>query len=528
MDKPVTNDDLGINVPYIVPHNERGDVMVDIINNLTHTSGKSAAKPFNLRRWQEALIRLMTGLLEPDTGLRQIRTVFIMIPRKNGKTELMAALMLALLIVEEQIGKQMYGLANSREQASLMFDAAKIMVENDDELSAHLEVIPSKKRIVNHATKSFYCALPADAARADGYNTYCYVYDEIHAAPKRDLWDLMKTSTGTQEEPLKIAITTAGHDTNSICYELYEYAKKVRDGVVDDPTFLPVIYEADEEDDWQDEQVWHKANPALGDFRKIEEMRTSMAEALHMPARENVLRRLYLNQWTSAETLWISPKYWAACAVEFAHTSMHGKECFGGLDLSSTTDISSLSLYFPDDDHRVININWLPKDRLKELEDRDHVPYAVWEKQGFLRTTPGNVLDYDRIRNDINDMYKVFNIRLLAVDRWNSTQITTQLDGDGLEMAPTGQGYRDMNAACKELDRLIVSAQLQHDGNPLLAWAASNTMVEEDAAGNIKPDKGKSTKKIDPIVSLVNAVACSLGAPEQKESIYVTQGLMTL
>jgi len=528
MDKPVTNDDLGINVPYIVPHEARGDLMVAIINNLTHTAGRFAGKSFNLRRFQEAIIRLIAGLVDPETGLRQIRTVFIEIPRKNGKTELMAALMLALLVIEKAQGKQLYGLANSRDQATLMFNAAKAMVKNDPMMSAHLEVIDSKKRIIHKDTNSYYCALPAEAANADGYNTYAFVYDEIHAAKDRRLWDLMKTSTGAQDEPLMIAITTAGHDTNSICYELYDYACKVRDGAIDDPSFLPIIYEASEEDDWQDEAVWHKANPALGDFRSLEEMRRSFMEAKEMPARENVVRRLYLNQWTSAETLWISTQKWAACEQAFTPADLTGCRCFGGLDLSSTTDISGFAAIFPDDGNRVLGMYWLPEDRIQELEKRDRVPYSMWVKQGFLRTTPGNVIDYDRIRNEINAFSKQHNLQMLAIDRWNSTQLSTQLDGDGIEVAPTGQGFRDMTSACKELDRLIMSEEIQHDGNPVLKWAASNVMVEEDAAGNIKPSKKKSTKKIDPIVALINAIACSLAAGEQKQSIYETEGLFIL
>ena len=439
----------------------------------------------------------------------------------------MAALMIAILMIEEQGGKQLYGLANSRDQAGLMFRAAKAMVENDPELKEFLEVIPSQKRIVNHQNNSFYCALPAEATNADGFDSYTFVYDEIHEAKSRDLWDKMKTSTGTQEEPLQIAITTAGYDRETICWELHDYAVKVRDGIIDNPSFLPILYYAEEEDDWLDEDVWHKANPALGDFRKLDEMRTSMAEAVDMPAKENSMRRLYLNQWTNADKLWFSTLVWEKCQTEWDVEELKGKKCFFGGDLSCTIDLTSLAFYFPYDGHKIYTMSYLAEDRLMEAEKRDNAPYSTWMRQGFIRTTPGNVIDYEYIRKDISKFYQMFNVLDGAMDKHNATGLLTALSNDNIEISPMGQGWLSMNSPCKELQRLVISGALDHGGNPLLAWAASNTVAKEDPAGNLKPDKSASTKRIDPIVATINAIAVSLIAGGPKESVYEDGGVFT-
>lgn len=283
------------------------------INNLTHTKGEFARQPFNLRPWQAKIIqRLFTTRAD---GLRQYRTCLLMLPRKNGKSELAAAVALYGLLADKELGAEVYSAASDKDQAALVFNVAAQMVRNDPELDAQVEIVDSQKRIVHRKSGSFYRAISAEAYSKHGFNCSLLVYDEIHAAQNRELWDVMTTSMGARSQPLTLAISTAGYDRHSILWELYSHAKKVAENPSLDPTFLPILYEAPIGADWTDERVWKKANPALGDFRSLEEMRIAAARAKEIPAQENTFRRLYLNQWTEQASRWLSLTAWDACKV---------------------------------------------------------------------------------------------------------------------------------------------------------------------------------------------------------------------
>jgi len=286
---------------------------IRLINNLTHTKGPFAQQPFNLRPWQrQILTQLFTTQKD---GRRRYRTCLLMLPRKNGKTELAAALAIYFLLFDGEIGGEVYSAASDKDQAALVFNVAAQMIRNDPELEAQCEIIDSQKRIVHRKSGSFYRAISAEAYSKHGFNASVVIYDELHAAPNRELWDVLSTSQGARAQPMMIAITTAGYDRHSILWELYAHAKKVRENPALDPTFLPILYEAPIEADWTDERVWKKANPALGDFRSLEEMRIAAARAKEIPAQENTFRRLYLNQWTEQAARWISMAAWDACCV---------------------------------------------------------------------------------------------------------------------------------------------------------------------------------------------------------------------
>jgi phage terminase large subunit-like protein len=286
---------------------------VRLINNLTHTAGPFARQPFNLRPWQQRVVRAIfkTG----KDGRRVYRTCLLMLPRKNGKTELAAAIALYCLLFDGEIGGEIYCAAADLEQASKVFEAMIVMIENDPELDAMVEIIRSQKRIVHRASGSFVRALSAEAYTKHGLNASVVIYDELHVAPNRDLWDVLATSQGARLNPLMIAISTAGYDRHSILWELYDHAQKVLENPAIDPTFLPLLFEAPIGADWTDEKVWHQANPALGDFRSLEEMRTMAARAQAIPAQEMTFRRLYLNQWTESAERWISLAAWDSCCV---------------------------------------------------------------------------------------------------------------------------------------------------------------------------------------------------------------------
>lgn len=501
-----------------------GERAVRWINNLTHTQGEWAGQPFRLRPWQESIIRALFGVRNPD-GTRQYRTCYIEIPRKNGKTGLAAAIALYMLLGDREPGGEVYSAACDLEQASLAFNIAAQMVHNDPELAAQTQIIPSRRRIVHAASGSIYRAIPADAPSAHGYNASAVIYDELHAAPNRELWDVLTSSMGARRQPLTVVITTAGFDRESICWELHRYAEQVRDGVIPDSTFLPVLYGAPKEADWTDEAVWRIANPALGDFRSLDEMRVMAAQARELPGRQNAFRRLYLCQWTEQSSRAIDLTRWDACAGPANLADLRGRRCYAGLDLASTADVAALVLDFPDDEHGhvVIPRFWVPEENLRRRALRDRVPYDVWHREGYLTATPGNVIDYDIIRADLNALSQEVEIAEIAIDRWNATQIATQLTGDGFTLVAFGQGFASMAAPTKELLRIVAAGELAHGGHPVLRWMASNLSVRQDAAGNLKPDKATSGEKIDGIVALVMALdrASRHGG---ERSVYETRG----
>ncbi len=388
-------------------------------------------------------------------------------------------------------------------------------------------MLDATKRIVVPGTNSFLRVIPADDAGAHGFNPSLVIYDELHAAHNRELYDVLRTGQGGRSQPLFVVITTAGFDRKSICYERYDYACKVRDGIVKDPSFLPVIFEATAEEDWRNEATWKKVNPALrGEtpFRNIEEMRRMAKEAETVVGMQNAFRRLYLNQWTTQDTRWIDVEAWAACAAK--PEDFDGRECLGAIDLASTTDLAAGAFLFPAADGYidVLMRYWVPAEGARKRALRDRVPYEQWIKDGFITATPGDVIDYDFIRAELRELGERFNIKRIAIDRWNATQLTTQLGGDGFEMVPFGQGFASMSAPSKEFEKLILGKKYRHGGNPVLAWNIANMAQETDAAGNIKPSKKKSTERIDGGVALIMATGLICLAKPDDDSVYNEEG----
>ena len=477
---------------------------------LVHTKSRWAGERFILPGWQrDGIIRPIFGQID-EHGHRVIRTAYLEVGRKNGKSELAAGIALYLLLMDHEEGAEIYGAACDREQAGIVFRVAKDMVRRNPRLAKKCKIIDSRKTITVESTGSFYRAIPAEAAGAHGHNAHGIIFDELHAQPNRDLWDVLTTSTGAREQPLVFAITTAGFDRQSICWEMHEYARKVDEGVVDDPTFYGKIWSTPEEADWTDEKVWHMANPALGDFRDIDEMRTMARRAKETPALENTFRRLYLSQWTQSETRYITMEKWAATAGEVDAELLRGRECYAGLDLATVTDVAALVLVFPpegeSDIYKVLPFFWIPEDRMHERVKRDRVPYDVWVRQGLIDATPGNVIDYAFIRAKLNELADMYYIRELAFDRWGAQKIQTELQDDGFTVAQFGQGFVSMNSPTKELLKLVLEERLHHADNPVLRWMCDNLVVNMDPAGNVKPDKAKSTEKIDGMVALIMAI----------------------
>ena len=468
---------------------------------LRHWKGEWAGQPFELQPWQRKMVRDLFGTVT-DEGLRQYLTAYIEVPRKNGKSTWCAGLALFLLLADDEPGAEIYSCAADRDQAAIVFEDARQMVEQHPALSKRCEVY--RRSIVVPRTGSSYKVLSADAPTKHGKNAHAIIFDELHAQPNSELWDVMSTSTGSRRQPLLVAITTAGYDRESICYKQHEYAQRILAGDVKNPRFYPVIYGAETDEDWTDPAVWAAANPNYGVSVKAGYLEQKCAEAQDMPSSENAFRRLHLNQWTEQNVRWMNMDRWDACGGVVDFVELAGKDCYGGLDLSTTTDITALALVFPRSGGFSVALwAWIPEEKLRERSKRDKVDYREWVRRGYIETTPGNIIDYDRIRARINGLGKKFRIREIAIDRWNATQITTQLDGDGFTVFPFGQGYASMSAPMKELEKLVLGQQIRHGGNPVLRWMASNVAAQTDAAGNIKPAKDKSADRIDGIVATI-------------------------
>ena len=510
---------------------DAADFAVMFIESLCHTKGTWAGKKFELIDWQERIIRDLFGVLKPN-GYRQFNTAYVEIPKKQGKSELAAAVALLLCCGDGEERAEVYGCAADRQQATIVFDVAADMVRMCPALNKRVKILASQKRIIYEPTNSFYQVLSTEAYSKHGFNIHGVVFDELHTQPNRKLFDVMTKGSGdARMQPLYFLITTAGTDTNSICYETHQKAKDILDGRKIDPTFYPVIYGADESDDWTDPAVWRKANPSLDITVGIDKVEAACNSAKQNPGEENSFRQLRLNQWVKQAVRWMPMEKWDACAFPIDEDELEGRVCYGGLDLSSTTDITAFVLVFPpldeEDKYIVLPYFWVPEDTLDLRVRRDHVPYEVWEKQGRLETTEGNVIHYGYIEKFIQRLGEKFNIREIAFDRWGAVQMVQNLEVMGFTVVPFGQGFKDMSPPTKELMKLVLEKRIAHGGHPVLRWMMDNIYIRTDPAGNIKADKEKSTEKIDgavaTIMALDRAIRCG---NDTGESVYDTRGLL--
>ena len=493
----------------------------------THTKGELSGDPLILEDWQKKIIGDLFGWKNKKTNLRKYRTALVMVARKNGKSTLCAALGLYMLFADEEKGSEIYSAAGDRQQAGIVFEIAKQMILNNKELTKRAKVF--RNSITNESKGNFYQAISSDSKTKHGINSNCLIFDELHTQPNRDLWDTLTTSVGARRQPLTIAITTAGYDRQSICYEIYNYAKKVKDKIIKDDTFYSAIYEADIDDDIQAIKTFKKANPNYGISLKKEYMKREAQRAVDVPSYQNTFKRLMLNIWTDSLTAWIGAKEWEACEGEIDLEKLKGKPCWAGLDLASTRDISALVLLFKEDDKFIIlPFCFIPEENAKKRSEKDKVDYVTWIRDKHIFTTSGDVADYNFIKQKIIELGSTYNIQSIAYDRWMASMLVLDLiNNEGVEMAPFGQGFRSMSAPTKELEKLILGEQIIHNGNPVMSWMLSNVAIQEDPAGNIKPNKAKSTEKIDGIVALIMALGEYMTS-EDVDSVYDQRGLLVL
>lgn len=496
---------------------------------LTHVKGKLAGKPLILERWQMAIMANLFGWIGTD-GLRRFQELLVYVPRKNGKTTIAAGIPLYVLFCDPEIGKEIYAAAADRQQASILFGIAKSMVLKEKHLEKRCKLYTNA--IVRVKQNSFFKAISKDSRTKHGFNASVVIVDELHAQPDRELVDVLETSTGSREQPIFASITTADFDRpieESICNEKLAYAQGVRDGLIPDSSFLPIVYETLIHEDWKDPAVWSKCNPNLGVSLMEGYFERKFRKALQARSFENTFKRLHLNQKTQQDVRYLAVEDWDACATKLQLEKLKGKRCYAGLDLASSEDITALVLVFPTEQFTVIPFFWIPRDTATDRQRRTagKAKYLTWAQQGLIELTDGDRIDDDHIVKRICEIAKEYKIREFGIDPWNTRHIMAQLDARGFHVNEFYQGFASMNSPTKLLELLVHSRRLKHGGHPIMRWMAGNLAVQEDPTGHIRPAKKLSTEKVDGMVALIMAIATA-SLFYNRRSVYSDRGFQSL
>ena len=503
---------------------------IDFFGYLHHSKGRWAGTVVRLEPWQEALIWVLFGWHRRKGKVRRFHTAYIEIARKNGKSLIASAIALYMLVADGEPGSEVYSAATKRDQAKITFDEAARMVKASPFLRQHITV--HKDRLfLKWDTASKYEPVGRDSDTMDGLNVHCAIVDELHAHRTSETWDVLETGTGARTQALMFGISTAGFNQSSFCYDQRKYAVKVLDGVLENDAFFTAIFTLDEGDDEWDERNWVKANPNLGVSIDLDELREQARKAKELTSALTSFLTKRLNIWTRAAQQFIHPDKWKACGGSFDVAALAGRVCYAGLDLSNTLDITAWVLVFPptadDPLWRVLPRFWVPEAAMHERSRRDHVPYDAWERQGWIASIPGEVIDYEYIYKQIDEDAQIYDLREVGFDRWGAGAIYLWFANRDMTVVQIGQGYQSMSAPMKELEKLIVSRALRHGDNPVLTWMAHNLVATKDPAGNLKPDKKASNEKIDGMVALVMGLArATLYDPEGDRSVYEDRGIV--
>jgi len=506
------------------------EIAADRINQfckrfIRHNKGQWAGQPFIPLDWQKQEILDPLFGWKRANGTRRFRQAYIHIPKKNGKSFMCSGFGNYLTVGDGEGGAEVYCCAVDADQANIVFAESKNMVMDSPELREHLEIIPYKREIWHHPTHSMYKALSWNHPKKEGLHIHGLIFDELHVQRDREMFDTLRYGGAARIQPLLIMITTAGEERESICYEEYTYACKVRDSQQEDvdTSFFQFIREAADDDDWTDENVWRKANPSLGVTITIDSFRDDFKEAKETEPKEQAFRRYRLNQWIDKVAQWIPTEAWKACADDYTAEDLEGDECFGGMDLSATTDLTAFVLVFPKTDYRplaILPFFFMPENRAAEKEKKDRVQYRFWRQKGYIFFTPGDVVDYGFLVQKVKELSGRHVIREIGYDPWNATQTAITLQQAGFEMVEIRQGYATLSAPCKEFERLILGHELIHPNNLVMNWCVSNAVVDQDANANMKPNKDKSTGRIDGVSATLCALARLIVQDGEGESIY--------
>ena len=499
---------------------------IHFIEKLKHTKGEWAGQRFRLEPWQQFVLWNIFGWKNAD-GTRRFRYAYIEIARKNGKTALSAGIGLYMLFADGESRPEVYSAATVKDQAKICFSDAVEIVKATD-LKNYLT--PYRNSIVYELKGGTMKPLSSDYGTHDGLNPSCGIIDEFHAHKDSGMFDVIKSAFGARRQPLMFVITTAGFNKSGACYAYRENVIKVLRGVNEDDSLFGIIYTLDDKSEWDDPKMWIKANPNLGVSLSADYLADQVKDAKNRPeAVRNVMTK-NVDLWVDAERTWILDDAWQKCIGTTAPADLKGCACWGGLDLSNVSDITAYVLLFHENDcFQLLPHFWIPEEKMREKIRKENINYDKWVAEGYVTVTPGNVIDYDFVKADILRIVADYDLRTSAYDRWNSSQTIIDLQNEGMECNPFGQGYGSMSAPTKEFEKLVLTGKIEHFGNPVLRWMLASTLVKTDPAGNIKPDKEKSTQKIDGIVAAIMALGEWMTAQANDErNPYENRGLLTL
>lgn len=478
---------------------------------LCHSKGEWARQLFKLSDWQAFIVGSLFGWKRAD-GLRRFRQAYIEIPRKNGKSTLLAGVATYMLIADGEEGAEVYSAATTRDQAKIVWSEAKNMAMNSPALKSRMKFFSANMNVPSIGAK--FEPLAADSDTLDGLNIHCAVVDELHAHKTRDLWDVIDTATGARREPLVVGISTAGKKRMGICWDEHDYTERLLKGLIQDDTHFGIIYTIDEDDDWRSPSAWQKANPNYGVSVKPDDLSRKLAKAANSPGNQRGFKRLHLNMWIEGDAAHFDLDAWDASTYDIPLSSLKGRRCFGGLDLASTKDLSAYALVFPPESEEepwiVLVWFWMPRGNLLDRVRNDQVKYDEWVDAGLIFATEGDIIDYASIRRHILSTCETYDVQEVAYDRFNATQLVTELMAEDVDMVPYGQGMLSMAPPMRELDGLITGARIAHFGNPVLRWMIGNTVAVSDDHENHKPSKAKSAEKIDGVVAMLMAMGRAL------------------
>ncbi len=502
--------------------------ILDWFGFLRHSKGEWAGQVIQLEPWQQAILWILFGWQRTD-GTRRFRTSYWEVARKNGKSTILAGIGLYMLLADGEAGAEVYSAATKRAQAKITFDESTRMVKASPTLKKRVTCFRDNLHIKNTASK--FEPLGRDADSMDGLNVHAALVDEVHAHRTDDVWNVLETATGSRRQPMIFGITTAGFNQDGFCYQLRDYACKVLDGIVDDDSFFAVIFTLDEGDDWTDENVWLKSNPNLGISVKLDDLRRKAAKAKEMPSALSNFLTKHLNVWTQAAEQWIHPDKWKLCVGEIDERELAGRVCWGGLDLSNIVDITALVWAFPprNDEERWIVVCrfWIPEAAMIERSRNDRVPYDAWVRQGYIEAIPGEVIDYTYVYDQIRKDAGIFDVQDIGFDRWGAADVYVTLEKEGFTLVQVAQTFQYMSPPMKEMEKLVVTRELNHGGNPVLAWMAHNLVATKDVSANLKPDKKRSREKIDGMVAAIMAIDRATRMMGQS-SVYEESGIRTV
>jgi phage terminase large subunit-like protein len=484
-----------------------------------HSKGQWAGQPFVLSPWQQFIVWCLFGWMRK--GLRRFRRVYIEIARKNGKSTFLAGIGIILLALDGESGAEVYSAATKKDQARIVFNEARRMVKSSPELKALIQSY--RHNMAVPTTESKFEPLSSDANSLDGLNVHGGLVDELHAHKTREVWDVLDTATGSREQPMLVAITTAGFNQEGICYEVRAHCIDMLRGLFEDDSYFAFIACIDDGDDWQDEACWPKANPNLGISASLDDLRDKAKRAIRSASARNNFLTKHLDRWTQQAQAWIPIERWDACAVDgITLESLSGRECYGGLDLADKLDLNAACFLFPPDRKhekwQVLFRFWMPEDVIEQRQDEGQWHYREWNNAGLLQTTTGNIADYDAIREEFLTLAAQFDVKQIGFDPTHATNFATQLTTKGYEMVEIRQNFASLNEGAKEFEALVMGGKIEHDGNPVMHWMVENVQVLVDNDQKIRPIQPKDRrKKVDGVLAAVFALSRAVvdpGIPE--------------